>query len=294
MSRSTLFWLLLLLLWFILGWWLCKTYLCGGSPGPVIPPAVTKCETSLLIKDGTAFEERAKRNVRFLQSSFENLSNPSATENVLSKTANYLKANSDRLLIITGRYKQGEDYDGILPNLGIARATTTKNQLIEMGAPPNQLNAKGVLDGSTCQTVDTIDNSLLFGFEALGDNSGIIDSIGNRLKGKPITLYFETNEDKLILSNQQRQDFADLSYYLDNVPEASLEVGGHTDDRGTEAYNRRLSRRRAAFIQDYIVLKAGIKGNRMTSQGFGELNPVATNDTDEGRALNRRVEVTLK
>jgi OmpA-OmpF porin, OOP family len=68
---------------------------------------------------------------------------------------------------------------------------------------------------------------------------------------------------------------------------------GHTDAVGTDAYNQRLSERRAAAVKDYLV-KGGISASRIETAGFGESRPVASNETAEGRAQNRRVELKIK
>jgi len=72
---------------------------------------------------------------------------------------------------------------------------------------------------------------------------------------------------------------------------ARLNVDGHTDSIGTEAYNQGLSERRANAVGEYLSSKGVAKG-RITPKGFGESNPVASNDTSDGRARNRRVELT--
>jgi outer membrane protein OmpA-like peptidoglycan-associated protein/streptogramin lyase len=76
-------------------------------------------------------------------------------------------------------------------------------------------------------------------------------------------------------------------------PRARLIVEGHTDDQGREAHNDRLSRRRAAAVAQWIVAH-GIAGDRVQSRGFGERRPIVANDTEEGRAANRRVEVVIE
>jgi outer membrane protein OmpA-like peptidoglycan-associated protein len=67
-------------------------------------------------------------------------------------------------------------------------------------------------------------------------------------------------------------------------------VAGHTDSVGTDAYNMRLSARRAGAVRDYLV-KNGVAADRIKAEGFGESKPVASNDTDDGRQQNRRVEL---
>jgi outer membrane protein OmpA-like peptidoglycan-associated protein len=71
-----------------------------------------------------------------------------------------------------------------------------------------------------------------------------------------------------------------------------VEVGGHTDSVGSEAYNQGLSERRADAVRDYLMSK-GVKASRLTARGYGESRPVASNDTEEGRAENRRVELVV-
>ncbi len=73
----------------------------------------------------------------------------------------------------------------------------------------------------------------------------------------------------------------------------TLEFEGHTDSTGTDEQNNRLSDARAAAVRDYVV-SAGIQGDRVVgTRGFGKLNPVASNDTSEGRQRNRRVEIVI-
>jgi len=71
-----------------------------------------------------------------------------------------------------------------------------------------------------------------------------------------------------------------------------IEVGGHTDNVGDDNSNMKLSHERAKSVRDYMVT-AGIPSARIQSKGYGELNPVATNDTDEGRKTNRRTEFII-
>jgi OOP family OmpA-OmpF porin len=74
-------------------------------------------------------------------------------------------------------------------------------------------------------------------------------------------------------------------------PDLKVEVDGHTDSTGTAAYNMTLSVKRAEAIKDHFVSR-GIDPNRLTTKGFGLTNPAASNSTKEGRAKNRRVELT--
>jgi OOP family OmpA-OmpF porin len=71
-----------------------------------------------------------------------------------------------------------------------------------------------------------------------------------------------------------------------------VEVAGHTDSVGSEEYNQGLSERRANAVKDYLISQ-GVTASRLTARGYGELQPIASNDTEEGRAENRRVELIV-
>lgn len=75
-------------------------------------------------------------------------------------------------------------------------------------------------------------------------------------------------------------------------PIMRVEIAGFTDAQGTDSYNKDLSQRRANAVREYLV-RQGVEGSRLTAVGYGEENPVASNDTEEGRAENRRVEFVV-
>ncbi|MFL5787381.1 MAG: OmpA family protein [Flavisolibacter sp.] len=79
---------------------------------------------------------------------------------------------------------------------------------------------------------------------------------------------------------------------LNENPTIEIEMSAHTDSKGSDEYNMKLSENRAKSVMDYILSK-GIATNRIVSHGYGETKPVATNETDEGRQLNRRVEFKI-
>lgn len=101
-------------------------------------------------------------------------------------------------------------------------------------------------------------------------------------------IQFEFNSAKLTQSSYETLDaIIDL---LKQIPQANLEVQGHTDIMGTEDYNQRLSEDRAYSVTKYFISK-GIAADRLRAKGFGTRKPLADNETDEGRAQNRRVEL---
>ena len=100
-------------------------------------------------------------------------------------------------------------------------------------------------------------------------------------------IYFDFN--KANLKEESLPILDEVVGLLKAKPDMKMEIQGHTDSKGTAAYNLKLSERRAASVKDYLV-KNGIESNRLTTKGYGLTKPVATNATEEGRAKNRRVE----
>jgi OOP family OmpA-OmpF porin len=83
----------------------------------------------------------------------------------------------------------------------------------------------------------------------------------------------------------------EASDILKKNPKLNVEIDGHTDSTGPAAYNMTLSERRANAVMEYFISK-GVDAKRLTIKGFGLTKPAASNDTEEGRAKNRRVELT--
>ena len=83
-----------------------------------------------------------------------------------------------------------------------------------------------------------------------------------------------------------------LADILKKYPNAKLTIEGHTDNTGSNAYNKKLSDNRAKAVLDYLVNK-GIDASRLTAVGYGEDKPVTSNKNAEGRTHNRRVELIL-
>jgi outer membrane protein OmpA-like peptidoglycan-associated protein len=83
-----------------------------------------------------------------------------------------------------------------------------------------------------------------------------------------------------------------LANVLKEYPDTDIEIQGHTDSKGTESYNQGLSQRRANAVATYLRNR-GINSSRITTKGFGESAPVASNDTESGRSQNRRVDFLI-
>ncbi len=102
---------------------------------------------------------------------------------------------------------------------------------------------------------------------------------------------FEFNKDRLRPDSKTVLDT--VVEIMKRYPDMLVEVAGHTDSVGSDSYNQKLSERRAEAVRQYLI-NAGIASGNMTAVGYGKKEPIATNDTDEGRELNRRVELRIK
>jgi OOP family OmpA-OmpF porin len=125
----------------------------------------------------------------------------------------------------------------------------------------------------------------------------IVDSDGCPIPIKEkisITLHIEFDFDKAEVKSRYHYDIAKIANILKAYPDKDLELEGHTDSKGTDAYNIKLSKRRAESVKKYLIEKFGIEESRISAVGYGESMPIATNDTEEGRQNNRRVVANIE
>lgn len=98
-------------------------------------------------------------------------------------------------------------------------------------------------------------------------------------------VYFDL--DKATLKPVSKVELNKLKEFLDQHPQIKIELHGHTDNQGDDDHNMRLSQARAEAVMNYLI-ENGIEAKRLSAKGFGETDPITTNDTPEGRAKNRR------
>lgn len=94
------------------------------------------------------------------------------------------------------------------------------------------------------------------------------------------------------LTSTAKTNLDKLIEVFKEYPDTNLLIVGHTDNKGSQSYNLPLSQKRAQSVKDYLVSK-GVSSSRLTSQGKGLEEPIADNNTDQGRAQNRRVEIAI-
>ncbi len=114
--------------------------------------------------------------------------------------------------------------------------------------------------------------------------------------GEGITVTFDSgllyDFDAAVVKPAARTNLESLARSLEKYKDTELLIAGHTDSVGTDSYNQQLSERRARAAADYLIGQ-GVSASRLRTVGMGEREPVVSNDTDAGRAANRRVEIAI-
>ena len=103
-------------------------------------------------------------------------------------------------------------------------------------------------------------------------------------------ILFDVN--KADLKSTARDNITKVAGVLNEYPDTDLTIEGHTDSQGSDSYNQTLSERRADAVKAFLM-EQGVGSSRLRTKGYGELAPIASNDTPEGRSQNRRVEVKI-
>ncbi len=281
---------ILLFLW-LLGVSYCHSKSCPCSTevanAAVVPPVPEKKqEIAILIEDiNLDFSAKTADNLLFSKNTCDYKTPLSENlQEVFSLVAQHLNNNSNRILTLSGLYEYLEDNECTnSENLGIGRAERVQQLLIQMGAPADRIRTTSESKSS----LEQLDNLIVGGVEY--NFSGMEE----RLRANNITLYFDSNDQQISMTSEQKQYFEDLKNYLAQNPNARASVTGHTDNQGNDRGNQRLSRKRSEFVRDYMV-EQGINRKQIVNKGMGSNVPIATNDTEEGRALNRRVEITIQ
>jgi len=136
----------------------------------------------------------------------------------------------------------------------------------------------------SCRTKEAIDMAL-----AASDKAKAL--CGGKIERIVLMLNFDFN--KSIIKDKDIPQLKKAVEFITKHKGSKIRVEGHTDSVGSDAYNQALSERRAKAVVDYFVSQGAVKRADISSVGYGEKKPIATNDTDAGRAQNRRVEVQV-
>lgn len=125
----------------------------------------------------------------------------------------------------------------------------------------------------------------------------VIEGATTERVGDEIRVTFENailfDFDSSVLKSSSETQLSQMAEVFAKYPDTNIIIAGHTDSKGSEEYNQKLSERRANAVQGFLLGKS-ISQSRVTTYGYGESSPVASNDSDDGRRLNRRVQIEIR
>ena len=174
---------------------------------------------------------------------------------------------------------------GIGAVLGAATAAGDRDEMLRNAAIGAA--AGSVLGGVAGTNLDRQEAELR---QELGAGVGIVNTGSQLIVTMPQDILFATYS--ATLTSTLQGDLQDVAASLNRYPNSTVNVLGHTDNTGAAAYNIDLSQRRAQSVAS-VLINSGVAAQRVRVTGMGENQPVATNQTPEGRALNRRVELVI-
>jgi outer membrane protein OmpA-like peptidoglycan-associated protein len=199
----------------------------------------------------------------------------------LDKAAEILKKNPEAKLKIKGSVQTNEN-----PTLAQERSKSVAVYLKARGVSPEQLEVvDGFTEGSIVGLESNFKGTLTMDFDKTIINSA---AVGESFILRNV--HFETA--KWELNEIARNELNLLISILKENPGLNIEIGGYTDNLGEDVANQLLSEKRARAVEEYLVGN-GIEKDRLAVVGYGEANPLAPNDTEEGRVLNRRTEIRI-
>ncbi|MCB0515407.1 MAG: OmpA family protein [Chitinophagales bacterium] len=173
---------------------------------------------------------------------------------------------------------------------------TSADLMMEEGAAMHEVVQGAGTNAEAHTTTEAATSETHEGAVVASTSGGFIDDyVGKKInKGTIITLrnvYFNAASAKL--KDESKAELDKLVNLLKTNKDLQIEVAGHTDDAGPKAINKKLSLNRAKSVMEYLV-ENGIGGDRVTAMGYGDENPVTTENTPEAKARNRRVEIRVK
>ena len=177
-------------------------------------------------------------------------------------------------------------FAGDLARSRLTIAAGSASSLTAAGGSASTLSATGATGTSSLSQVDTLKSEL----KATETDRGTLVSL-------PGDVTFDFN--KATIRPDARPTLDKVAELIKAQNPAGVAIEGHTDSKGNDAYNQRLSEARATAVRDYLISVRAVDGTKLTLKGLGELKPVAPNmapdgkDDEAGRAKNRRVEVVL-
>lgn len=300
-----------LVIWLVIAtWWFNSKYNqldTYGNP---------ECEIPFTVSDGN-FQTKSDNSIIFEVSDWEPTI-PMQALSSLKSVALYLANNSEKKLILTGRFGMNELNDSDFPNNGIARAEAIKKELISYGAPNKLIDIKADSLAKMNLTCGKIMTGIDFSFEkqtviASVDpveekeekeeetnlNNLSTDEVVTNVKtestfqdDKTYLVFYNENTFRPAIDEEIDSYFNSLAKYLKEHPKNRLLLMGHTDNIGDKSKHFNYGKYRARKLRD-VLLEYGIEKRRIKTDSKGSSKPLKSNSTSEGRNQNRRVEISI-
>lgn len=202
---------------------------------------------------------------------------------------NYLLSHPNESIQLMGNVTPAEADNDSLSDLGYARAQALQDLLLERGINPDRINIL-TADGVSATVVDgTVYTGVSIRMATMTEQEEEVRDENIARK----TLYCEFAVVEFNPDPKLIEYASELKSYLDRHPDESITITGHTDSEGPANPNTWIGKKRARTVRDYFISQ-GIPNGKMKIATRGEYDPVATNDTEEGQAKNRRIEIVIE
>lgn len=238
-------------------------------------------------------------NFTFVKNSYE-IHQPVSEKlnDLVNEAATHFVANPSKMLEIIGYYSDDEPNPSVFPTIGLARANAVKVYFEQKGFPARQIKISDKQNNQLSQNLEIPTRFTIFQVgeiseDMIASERAKLEEFAAELRKNPIRLYFETGETQIGLTQEERIRINALNNYVTHVEDARIQVIGNTDNVGNRASNLRLGQERAEFIKNYLT-KNNFSEFVIEAISYGPDKPIESNKTLEGRAKNRRVEITLK
>ena len=240
--------------------------------------------TILEIKNGSEIEFQFTNGIQITKNK-EQVSSIKNIPYLIDSLSNFLKNNYNKQLELIGKYNNLENNS----NLGVLRANALKNEFINNGFKPTKIATTGINNSFSFNKKDVFNNGVDIHIIPL--NKITLDSLENELTNK--TLYLKYTDNKILINSELNNYISLLKQYLKNNSTKTVEITGHTDNKGYYENNLIIGQNKANALKEYFT-KNGISKNKINTFSKGESEPIANKYTEEGKALNNRIEIKIK
>lgn len=295
MSSSKAPWWIALFVWMGAStyWHVCKVKeLCDAPMTASIPEVIPEKPAPLVFTDAD-FNLTAAGNFKFAKSGPD--ADLGMVRPEIDSLASFLLLNPIKRLSIVGAYASTELNSTSFPDLGIARAESIKQYLVQKGVPDSVLTVSSQLKDDLAFKSDTMNGGIEFGFTKVIPNSeeGLASSQKFRGLFQVMDLYFPLGSANYIKTSDNSKFVQEAIGYLQENKDKKLIITGYSDSDGAADDNLKLSKRRADGVKKQLT-SLGVSADRIVTDGKGEADPKESNETFEGRRANRRVSIVVQ